>query len=81
MASSRTSFILSMLHTVLTTNRIHTEGVRHYAKVHDSFGVHAADIDSLNRALREEFVRIYSQPVLQNSLDEQRKVHPHVDSP
>ena len=66
---------------MLTINRLHTGGVHHFAMVHDSFGVHAADIDFLNRALREEFVRIYSEPVLQNFLNEQREAHPHVDLP
>jgi DNA-directed RNA polymerase len=58
-----------------------TGGVHHFAMVHDSFGVHASDIDVLNHALREEFVRIYSEPVLQNFLNEQRKAHPDVDLP
>jgi hypothetical protein len=52
------------------------EGIRHFAMVHDSYGVHACDIDLLNRILREEFVRIYSEPVLQNFIDQQRKAHP-----
>src|SRR5262249_57763149 len=68
-------------HMMLTINRLHTEGVRHFAMVHDSFGVHAAKIDCLNRALREEFVRIYSEPALQNFLNEQRQAHPDVDLP
>ena len=58
-------------HMMLTMNRLQTEGVRHFAMVHDSFGVHAADIDLLNRVLREEFVRIYSEPVLVNFMREQ----------
>jgi DNA-directed RNA polymerase len=33
---------------------------------------------SLNRMLREEFVRIYSEPVLPNFLREQMKAHPGV---
>jgi len=41
----------------------------------------SGDIDFLNRALREEFVRIYSEPVLQNFLNEQREAHPDVDLP
>jgi DNA-directed RNA polymerase, mitochondrial len=49
--------------------------------VHDSFGVHASDIDLLNRVLREEFVRIYSEPILQIFLKEQREAHPDVDLP
>ena len=31
--------------------------------------------------LREEFVRIYSEPVLQNFLDQQRKAHPGIALP
>jgi DNA-directed RNA polymerase len=64
---------------MLTIHRLHSEGVRHFATVHDSFGVHACDVDILNRVLREEFVRIYSEPVLQNFLNEQREAHPDVD--
>src|SRR5206468_2856576 len=59
---------LDAAHMMLTVNRLQTGGVHHFAMVHDSFGVHASDIDFLNRALREEFVRIYSEPVLQNFL-------------
>ena len=32
-------------------------------------------------ALREEFVRIYSEPVLQKFLNGQREAHPDVDLP
>jgi DNA-directed RNA polymerase len=49
--------------------------------VHDSFGVHAANVDHLNRVLREEFVRIHSEPVLQKFLEEQRQAHPDVVLP
>jgi len=61
---------LDAAHMMLTVNRLHTEGVHHFAMVHDSFGVHASDMDLLNRTLREEFVRIYSEPVLQNFFKE-----------
>ncbi|HEY2382443.1 MAG TPA: DNA-directed RNA polymerase [Terriglobia bacterium] len=68
-------------HMMLTTNRLKAEGIHHFSMVHDSFGVHAADVDLLHRILREEFVRIYSEPVLQNFLNEQRAAHPGVDLP
>ena len=55
--------------------------IRHFAMVHDSYGVHACDVDLLNRVLREEFVRIYSEPVLQNFLDQQRKANPGIELP
>ncbi len=68
-------------HMMRTINRLHAEGIRHFAMVHDSYGVHACDVELLNRVLREEFVRIYSEPVLQNFLDQQRKAHPGISLP
>jgi DNA-directed RNA polymerase len=68
-------------HMKRTIHRLYAEGIRHFAMVHDSFGVHACDIELLNRVLREEFVRIYSEQVLQNFLDEQRSANPDVELP
>jgi DNA-directed RNA polymerase len=68
-------------HMMSTVNRLHAVGLRHFAMVHDSYGVHACDVDLLNRVLREEFVRIYSEPVLENFLEQQRKAHPGIDLP
>lgn len=34
--------------------------------VHDSYWTHAGDVDQLNLLLREEFVNLYSQPILEN---------------
>jgi len=34
--------------------------------VHDSFWTHACDVDKLNIILREKFVELYSQPILEN---------------
>ena len=68
-------------HMMRTIHRLYAEGIRHFAMVHDSYGVHACDVDLLNRVLREEFVRIYSEPVLQNFRDQQRKAHPGISLP
>jgi DNA-directed RNA polymerase len=65
-------------HMMLTIHRLKNEGVHHFAMVHDSFGVHACHIDALNRALREEFVRIYDEPVLQKFFKEQWEANPGV---
>ena|SRR5438093_7937842 len=72
---------LDATHMMLTVNRLLSEGLYHFAMVHDSFGVHAGDIDVLNRALQEEFVRIYSEPVLQNFFKELWEAHRDVDLP
>ncbi len=45
--------------------------------MHDSYGVHACDVDLLNRVLRQRIRPDLFQPVLQNFLDQQRKAHPH----
>jgi DNA-directed RNA polymerase len=47
--------------------------MRDFALIHDSFGVHAGDVPTLNRALRATFVRLYSEPLLERLL-EQAKV-------
>jgi len=68
-------------HMMRTVHRLYAEGIRHFAMVHDSFGVHACDIDLLHRVLREEFVRIYSEPVLMNFFKEQWQAHRDVGLP
>jgi DNA-directed RNA polymerase len=57
------------------------QSIDNFAMVHDSYSVHACDLDLLNRILREEFVRIYSEPVLQNFLKEQRQTNPELELP
>ncbi len=74
-------YSMDAAHMMGTINRLYAEGIRHFAMVHDSYGVHACNVDLLNRILREEFVRIYSKPVLQNFLDQQRKAHPGIALP
>ena len=34
--------------------------------VHDSYWTHACDVDQMNRILREKFVELYEQPILEN---------------
>jgi len=72
---------LDATHMILTVLRLRSEGIHHFAMVHDSFGVHACDVDLLNRVLREEFVRIYSEPVLMNFFKEQWQAHRDVALP
>jgi DNA-directed RNA polymerase len=68
-------------HMMLTVRRLRQTGIQHFAMVHDSFGVHASDVDALNEALREEFVRIHREPLLTKFLAAQRKNAPGVDIP
>jgi DNA-directed RNA polymerase len=55
---------LDSTHLCMTVNALRAEGVRSVTVIHDSFGVHAAHRATLDRVLREEFVRLYSGDVL-----------------
>lgn len=62
MASSvAPSFVHSMdaAHLQITVRKAVSAGLRHFAMVHDSFGVHAADIDTFAPIIREAFVEMY----------------------
>nr|DAU76325.1 MAG TPA: DNA directed RNA polymerase [Caudoviricetes sp.] len=60
------SFVHSMdgAHLQLTVARSVQAGLTHFALVHDSFGVHAADIPTFSRIIREAFVEMYQRDVL-----------------
>ncbi len=62
---------LDAAHLMLTVRRLHAEGLRHFAVIHDSYGVHARDVPRLRRALREEFVGMYRAPLLEGFIDAQ----------
>uniref|UniRef100_A0A1J3DZF0 DNA-directed RNA polymerase n=1 Tax=Noccaea caerulescens TaxID=107243 RepID=A0A1J3DZF0_NOCCA len=52
-----------------------------FAGVHDSFWTHACDVDKLNKILREKFVELYSQPILENLLESFEESFPHLEFP
>ncbi len=60
------NFVHSMdaAHMMLTVENLRNNGLRHFAMVHDSYAVHACDLDMLNEVLRREFVSMYKQPIL-----------------
>lgn len=62
------NFIHSMdaSHLMKTINQCFKEGMTSFTCIHDSFGTHACDIDKLNRILRETFVEMYNQNVLED---------------
>jgi hypothetical protein len=37
-----------------------------FAGVHDSYWTHAGDVEQMNVMLRENFVELYEQPILEN---------------
>lgn len=57
---------LDAAHQVMTIEACMEQGVEHLGMVHDSFGCHAANMDVLYRTLREQFVKLYSQNILED---------------
>jgi DNA-directed RNA polymerase len=57
-------------HLADVVNRCVTAGIRDFAAIHDSFGVHAAYAGIAAEKLRVSFAWIYSQPVLQRLYEE-----------
>ncbi|CAM9712481.1 unnamed protein product, partial [Heterosigma akashiwo] len=62
---------LDSTHMMMTAVKMHEAGLD-FAAVHDSYWTHAADVDTMNRLLRESFVELYQQPVLERLYDSLR---------
>lgn len=54
---------LDSCHMMYTANACNVRGIR-FVSVHDSFWSHASTVDDMNVQLREQFVRLHSQPLL-----------------
>ncbi|KAI3930292.1 hypothetical protein MKW92_051991 [Papaver armeniacum] len=52
-----------------------------FAGVHDSYWTHACDVDEMNRILRENFVELYEQPILENLLASFQESFPTLEFP
>ncbi|BBN04117.1 DNA-directed RNA polymerase, mitochondrial [Marchantia polymorpha subsp. ruderalis] len=52
-----------------------------FAGVHDSFWTHAGTVDKMNILLRKKFVQLYSQPILENLLNDFKQQFPHLEFP
>jgi len=61
---------LDAAHMVKTVNACAKVGINSFAMVHDSYATHAADVGSLSKILRDEFVGMYSKDVLNNLFEQ-----------
>lgn len=50
---------------MLSVHRCRAAGIHSFAMVHDSYGTHAADMTAMSVCLREAFVEMYQQDVLE----------------
>ncbi|RUP43745.1 mitochondrial rna polymerase [Jimgerdemannia flammicorona] len=41
-----------------------------FASVHDSYWTHACDVDTMNQILRDQFIELHSQPIIENLRNE-----------
>ncbi|XP_062178704.1 DNA-directed RNA polymerase 3B, chloroplastic-like [Phragmites australis] len=71
---------LDSSHMMMTAIACKEAGL-HFAGVHDSFWVHACDVDQMNQILREQFVELYSMPILENVLEEFQMLFPALEFP
>ncbi|KAJ5242666.1 uncharacterized protein N7469_000993 [Penicillium citrinum] len=54
---------LDATHMMLSANACHENGLT-FSAVHDSFWTHACDVDSMNRILRDAFVKMHSDDII-----------------
>lgn len=52
-----------------------------FASVHDSYWTHPCDVDEMNEALREAFVELYEQPLLENFRNSLVRRYPQISFP
>jgi len=50
----------------MSINAAREEGVESFMTIHDSFATHAGDVDVLLDALKSQFVKLHSEPIMEN---------------
>jgi len=71
---------LDSSHMLLTALESDRRGLT-FSAVHDSFWTHACDIDEMNVALRDVFVNLYQQPLLESLKQTWEMRYPDLDFP
>jgi DNA-directed RNA polymerase len=57
---------LDASHLCRVIRRLWDSGVRSMCMIHDSYGVHACHVDLMHKTIRESFVEIHNEPLLEN---------------
>lgn len=71
---------LDATHMMTTAIECEKKGLN-FSSVHDSFWAHACDVDTMNTVLREQFIQLYSQPILDDLHTSFSIRFPHVQFP
>lgn len=77
------NFVHSMdaTHLCMTANAAAQQGVTSFAMIHDDFGTHAADTETLHHVLREQFVKLYRENDVLSQFKEQNEERTGVTLP
>ncbi|KAH0436080.1 hypothetical protein IEQ34_026487 [Dendrobium chrysotoxum] len=67
-------------HMMMTAVACRNAGLN-FAGVHDSYWTHACDVDEMNTILREKFVELYEQPILETLLESFQESFPTLSFP
>ncbi len=57
---------LDSTHLFMSINAAEEAGVKSFMTIHDSFASHACDVDKLLNALKSQFVKLHSEPIMEN---------------
>ncbi|KAF7725888.1 DNA-directed RNA polymerase [Apophysomyces ossiformis] len=56
---------LDATHMLMSAVSCHEKGMT-FASVHDSYWTHACDVDEMNKVIRDQFIELHSQPIMDN---------------
>ncbi|EGR33869.1 hypothetical protein IMG5_034000 [Ichthyophthirius multifiliis] len=82
----RSAFPPNYIHSLDSTHLMYTAiecnklGI-YFAAVHDSYWTHAADVEILHDVLRKQFVKLHSQPLLEDLRNSFQRRFPTIDFP
>jgi len=71
---------LDATHMMLTSLECAKRGLT-FSSVHDSFWTHACDVDIMNECLRNQFIELYSRPILEDLRQSFVTRFPHINFP
>ena len=82
----RTAFSPNYIHSIDSSHMMLTaiacrDAGLDFAGVHDSFWTHAGTVEQMNAMLREKFIELHSQPLLERLLEELQAEHPDIHFP
>lgn len=60
---------LDATHMLMSAVACHERGLT-FASVHDSYWTHARDVDEMNKVIRDQFIELHSQPIMENLVKE-----------